>query len=117
MLDENLLFHDGAVLTATVNSNSIDLGKTGANGVVVQIASTTVSGSSPTLNTIVQESTNDSTWVNLTTFDQVTASERSSRTIQTQKQYVRLSHTIGGSSPSFTVTAGIASGHTLDEVS
>lgn len=116
MFDANLLFHSAAALTATGNSSSLDTKKTGANGVVVEVAVTAVSGTLPTADFKVQESENDSTWNDLVTFAQITAVGRFTRVVQSQKRYLRLARTIGGTTPSFTVTAGIVSGNLPDEV-
>ncbi len=110
MFDANLLFHNTAALTATGNSSALDVKKTPANGVNVSIVVTAVSGTSPTADFVVQESDDNSTWNDLVTFAQITTTGRWSRLVQSKKRYLRLKRTIGGTTPSFTVTAGIKSG-------
>jgi len=114
MFDANLLFHDAAALTATGNSSSLDVKKTDVNGVVVKVVVTAVSGTTPTLDLKVQESDDNSTWKDLVTFDQITSTGRWSRLVQSKRRYLRLARTVGGTTPSFTVTAGIASGMERD---
>lgn len=116
MFDSNLLFHNAAALTATGNSSGLQIEKTSEGGVWVEIAVTAVSGTSPTADFKVQESDNDSTYTDVVTFPQITAAGRYFRLVQTDKKYVRLNRTIGGTSPSFTVTAGIVSGPQRDAV-
>jgi hypothetical protein len=120
MFDSNLLFHNAAALTTTGNSASLDVKKTPAEGVVVEVAVTAVAGSTTglTMDFIVQESDNDSTWNNLVTFPQITAVGRQTRVVQSQKRYLRLARTAGAATGlSMTVTAGIVSGNLPDEVS
>ena len=115
MFDANLLFHNAAALTATGNSSGLDIKKTAAEGVVVEIDVTAVTGTSPTMDFIVQESNDDSTYNNLVTFAQITAVGRWQRRVQSKKRYLRLGRTAGGTTPSFTVTAGIVSGPLVDQ--
>lgn len=114
MLDSNLLFHDAAALTATGNSSGLDIKKTPAGGVWVGIFVTAVSGTAPTADFKVQESDDDSTYNDVVTFGQITAAGRWFRLVQSKKRYLRLARTIGGTIPSFTVTAGIVSGPQRD---
>ena len=110
MFDSNLMFTAAAV-TADGNSSVLDIGATPANGVVIEVAVTAVSGSSPTMDIVVQESADNSTYKALATFDQITATGRQTRRVQSSKRYLRLNYDIGGSSsPSFTMANGIASG-------
>lgn len=110
MFDTNLLFHNAAALTATGNSSGLDVQKTPAGGVWVEIVVSAVSGTSPTVDFKVQESNDDSTYNDVVTFAQITATGRHARLVQSKKRYLRLARAIGGTTPSFTVTAGIVSG-------
>lgn len=114
MYDNNLLFHDAAALNSNGNSSGLNIGKTPAKGVWVEIAVTAASGTSPTIDFVVQESDDDSTYNDLVTFEQITETGRWSRLVQSKKPYLRLNRTLGGTSPSFTVTAGIVSGPQRD---
>jgi hypothetical protein len=119
MFDSNLLFHNAAALTTTGNSSALDVKKTAAEGVPVEIAVTAVAGSTTglTMDFIVAESDDDSTYNNLVTFPQISAVGRYTRIVQSQKRYLRLSRTAGAATGlSMTVTAGIVSGNLPDQV-
>jgi hypothetical protein len=92
----------------------LDIKKTGHKGVWVEIVITAVSGTTPTADFKVQESDDNSTWKDLVTFDQITAVGRHARKVQSKRRYLRLARTIGGTTPSFTTTAGIVSGPQRD---
>src|SRR3989304_4927188 len=113
MFDTNLLFHNAAALTTTGTSASMDLGKTPADGVDMEIAVTAVAGSTTglTMDFVVRESDNDSTYNDLVTFPQMSAVGLFNRRIKTKKRYLALKRTAGAATGlSFTVTAGIVSG-------
>jgi len=117
MLDTNLLFHNAAALTASGNSAGLDIKKTGADGVEVEIAVTALAGSTTglTMDFIVQESDNDSTYNNVTTFPQLSTTGRTIRRAKSKKRYLRLNRVAGAATGlSFTVTAGIVSGGQRD---
>lgn len=114
MLDSNLLFHNAAALTTTSTSSALDIKKTSSEGVVIEIAVTALAGSTTgrTLDWVVKESDDDSTYNTNTTFPQVTATGRYTRRIQSKKRYLKLALTAGAATGlSATVTAGIASGN------
>lgn len=118
MFDANLLFHNAAALTTSGNSSSLDIRKTAADGVVVEIAVTALAGSTTgrTLDFIVQESDDDSAYNNNTTFAQISATGRYQRRVQTKKRYLRLNRVAGAATGlSATVTAGIVSGMLVDQ--
>ena len=112
--DASLLFHDAAALTATGNSAALDVKKTPVDGVTVEIAVTAASGTTPTLDVTIQESNDNSTWRNVTTFPQITGTGRFFRRVSSGFRYLRLARTVGGTTPSFTVTAGVVSGAQRD---
>lgn len=117
MLDTNLLFHNAAALTTSGNSSGLDIKKTGADGVEIEIAVTAIAGSTTglTMDFIVQESDNDSTYNNLVTFAQMSATGRAMRRVKSKKRYLRLNRVAGAATGlSFTVTAGIVSGAQRD---
>jgi hypothetical protein len=119
MFDSNLLFNDGTTTNAVTtngDSTALNVAKTAEKGVTVEIAAITVSGTSPTLDVIVQESDNDSSYNNLVTFAQITGTGRWQRKVQSKKAYLRLDYTVGGTSPSFKVQAGIVSGPITDQI-
>ena len=115
MFDSNLLFSNAAVTTATGNSTALDIKKTPADGVTVEIAVTAASGTTPTLNAVVKESDDNSTYNDVVTFAQITTTGRFTRVVQSKKRYLRITYTVGGTTPSFTITAGIVSGGLPDQ--
>lgn len=115
MLDANGIFTNGVAITANGNSSAVNQKKTGADGVPVQVVVTAVSGTSPTLAVKVQESDDNSTYNDVVVFPSITATGRYHRLVQSKKAYLRLNYVVGGTSPSFTVTAGIASGAQRDQ--
>lgn len=95
--------------TATVTGQSVDLNDADQNCFAVQEVGA-VSGTTPTLDTKVQESSDNSTWTDITgaTFTQVTASNKSQAiNFKRTKRYTRLVGTIAGTTPSFAVAGQI----------
>jgi hypothetical protein len=123
MLDANLLFHNAATITTTGTSGTagtIGIFKTPAEGVDVEIAITSIAGSTTgrTLDFKVQETDNadGSSATDLVTFPQMTGTGRRARRVQSQKPYLVLARTCGtGTGLSAVVTAGISSGMPSDE--
>ena len=70
---------------------------------VVYLFVTAVTGTSPTLDVVVQDSPDGTTWTNLASFTQVTATgEQAARPVTPFGNYIRVAWTIAGTSPSFT---------------
>jgi hypothetical protein len=117
MLDANLLFHNAATLTTSGDSSGLDVKKTAADGLWVEIVVTALAGSTTgrTLDFRVDESDNDSTYNADVTFPQITAVGRYYRRVQSKKRYLRLNRVAGAATGlSATVTAGIVSGAQRD---
>lgn len=114
MFDANLLFSDSVAISGNGNSSSVNIKKTPANGIDIEIAVTAKSGTSPTLDVKVQESNNDSSYNDLVSFAQFTDVGRQTRRVQSKKAYLRLAYTTGGTTPNFTVKAGVVSGVPFD---
>ena len=98
--------------TATGDSTSVDGGAASTGGWVANIHCTAASGTNPTLASKMQDSADDSTFVDLSgaAFAQLAAagSEQISGT-GTVRQYVRETHTIGGTdTPTFTYAVAFA---------
>src|SRR5262245_18919003 len=96
--------------TATVNASGGDLLAGDGRCFDVQQVGT-VSGTSPTLDGKVQESSDNATWSDIpgATFSQVTASNNyQAITFDRTKRYVRYVGTIGGTSPSFALAVLIS---------
>lgn len=118
MFDANLLFHNAQVITQAGDSAAIEIQKTAATGVPVEIAVTQTSGGTFSIQFSVAES--DSTtsgWQTLVTFPPITVPTRLTRVVQSRRRYLRLSRPApDGNNPSCTVTAGIVSGNLPDQV-
>lgn len=129
ILSEQQLFSDGQVATATAAStNIIDLGATGTvlkgstaltrdigkgRPIPIVVEVTAASGTSPTLDVAVQMDTVEN-FASPTAVGpaptQMTAAGRVTLYVlpeQITERYLRLNYTIGGTSPSFTIDAGI----------
>lgn len=120
MFDSTLLFLSAATVTTTSASPaSLDVGKTPADGAVVEIAVVGMAGSATgrTLDFTVEEcDTTDGTFVTVSTFPQITTSGRWTRVVQSKRRYLRLPVTAGaGTGLTATVTAGIVSGNLRDQ--
>lgn len=106
----NLLAH--AALTSTTNGTSVDNAASSANGGVAHLHVTAVSGTTPTLDVIIEHSSNNSTWTTLGTFTQVTTTTASQRLViaagTTVNRYLRAKATIAGTNPSYTVSVAFA---------
>ena len=109
MFDKNLLFSDAVVVNANGDSAVLDIYKTPAKGVRVGLIVTAVSGALPTLDAIVKESDDGATWYNVVSFKQISGIGAQYRLVQSKMKKLKISYTVGGTGPSFTVTAGPAS--------
>lgn len=103
----NRLFNDGSsAVTADGQSSGLTLGPGEYDiDVVVQAKG----GTSPTMDIKVQEY-NGSSWVDLAVFPQMTAVGQWHRKVKTEYEQLRLDYNVGGTSPSFTLVAGITRG-------
>lgn len=110
-LKNNLIFgvdRYPAAATASANGSGVDMQDHIGATLTALLFVGTVSGTSPTLDSKVQESSDNSTFTDVSgaTFTQVTASNSSQQVLfKPTKRYVRVAHTIAGTSPSFTVGA------------
>jgi hypothetical protein len=96
--------------TSTVNASGGDMQAGDGRCFALQLVGT-VSGTSPTLDGKIQESSDNSTWTDITgaTFTQVTASTNNQAiTFDRTKRYLRYVGTIGGTSPSFALAVVIS---------
>ncbi len=104
-----LVLHALGAETATGNGSSVDNAAASANGGVGQLQITAKSGTTPTLDVVIQHSTNNSTWVDLITFTQANAiGAQQIEVTGTVNRYVRAIYTLGGSGPSFTFAVAFA---------
>jgi hypothetical protein len=92
--------------SATFNSDALDVLSYGAIGIDMDVQN--VSGSSPTLDVVIQHRSDDSLgWTTLYTFAQVTAVAHAFRCIPNTTEFgflkeIRAVCTIGGTTPNFT---------------
>jgi|DEB0MinimDraft_3_1074331.scaffolds.fasta_scaffold00311_11 hypothetical protein len=93
-----------AAATATGTGTQVDNTDSTANGAACYLHVTAASGTTPTLDVVVEHSADASTWVTLATFAQVAAGGNAERVAVTGtvNRYLRASWTISGTSPSFT---------------
>lgn len=95
-----------SVITATADGTSVDqTTATTAYGAAAILSVSAVSGTTPTLDVIVQHSTNNSVWVDLITFSQenaVNGQYLETTATTTVNRYVRAKWTVAGGTPSFT---------------
>lgn len=96
-----------AVRTDSANETALDL-KTGTpeRGLVAKLVITAIGGTAPTIDPKIEHSDDNTTFTTLATFtpSQLTAVGEAFCTFETNKRYVRLAHTIGGTSESMTVS-------------
>lgn len=98
-------------VTATANSTALDLGPgTPIRGLWANIRATTVSGTSPTVAYKLQGSSDNTTFVDITASETITAAATFDLPFTTSLRYVRLVTTIGGTTPSVVDSAFIGSG-------
>lgn len=111
--DSNLLFYNGTTLTTATNSTVLDVSKTPAGGIRIELACTATTSSTGTLDVVVKagDNTTVASMATIATFAQVTSAGGVKYLVaQTKKRYLALVPTTGGTTPGFTVTAGIVSG-------
>ena len=89
--------------TATFNTPSVKLPHAKEANVYIDV--TAVTGTSPTLDSIIQFSPDDTTWYTNTTLTQVTTAGRTLTKIAGNVgKYLRVNNTIGGTTPDFTMS-------------
>lgn len=128
---QNLLSDDQVITANAASTNTLDLGATGTpyggaaaltrdvgKGTPVEFLvqlTANASGTSPTLQVDLQTSPDNSTWTTVEshTFTGGSAGDRwPFRFLPegVEQRYVRMNYTVGGTSPSYTVAAGITCG-------
>ncbi len=108
MQDSNLLFNNGeAAVTEDGQSDSL---RVGPGTYTVEVVVSEVTGTTPTLDLTVQESADDSTFVDNVKFPQITGVGTHFRQVTTEHDYLRIDRDAGGTTPSFTYTCGIVPG-------
>lgn len=98
-----------AARTATGNSGEL-AGYDRASTLRVQLDVSAASGTSPTLNVLVEDTLDGSTWNTIGTFAQRTAAGREVINVTSPfAKRIRVSWTVGGTTPSFTFSVICAS--------
>ncbi len=107
MFDDLLMFWDGDAVTADGDSDTLALAKTPVDGIDIGMAVTAVSGTTPTLDVVAK----DANGKIIGTFTRVTAAgSYQTIRVQTNTASIKLTADVGGTTPSFTITAGVVSG-------
>lgn len=122
MFDKDQLFEDALAVTADAfSTNAIAVNKTPAEGLLVEVAITAKDNTTGTLAVKAYERAADSGWA---TTDPVAGQYAGSITttgryffrVVSKLKYLKLYFDVGGTSPGFTITAGIVSGGQRDMV-
>jgi len=96
----SLSLHDSATRTSTGNGSSYELGDRGVLRLLLDV--TAASGTSPTLDIAVQTSYDGSTWRAVASFTQATTTGTERKSFSGCDRFVRITYTLGGTTPSFT---------------
>jgi hypothetical protein len=99
--DANLTFNEVAV-TASKNGSNINIGPTGI--VEAEVSVSNVSGTSPTMDLMFEDSNDGTIFEELVGVPQFTEAGKKSILLKSDKKYLRYALTIAGTSPSFDVT-------------
>lgn len=90
-----------AATTETENTEAIDV--SAFEALILTLVTSSTTGTSPTLNIIVQDSDDGTTWYTHTTIAEITADGTVITRIDKFRKFVRYNMTIGGTTPSFTI--------------
>lgn len=93
---------DAAAVAATTTYASLDLGAC-FGAMTMTVTASSVSGTSPTADVIVEHSHDGSTWATLGSMTQLTAAGTETKTFGPCRRYIRGKATLGGTSPVFTL--------------
>ena len=114
--DSGLMFSNRQSIVATTNSiDVVDLGQpyeTCPADLAISVTVQAEGGTSPTLTVELEHSSNNSTFTKVVGFAKPAGKKGFSLQLGGLRlsRYVRLNYVLGGSSPTFTVTAGIVTG-------
>jgi hypothetical protein len=92
--------HESAARTATGSGSALELGDRGTLRLILTVSA--ASGTTPTLDVTVETSFDGSTWRSAGTFAQRTSAASERKSFPGCDRFVRISYTIGGTTPSFT---------------
>jgi hypothetical protein len=95
-----------SIITATANGTTVDNAAATSKGWTAQLNVIHAGGTTPTLDVVIEHSTDDSNWTTLATFAQVTTatgaqSLTSAAVTTTVNRYVRAKRTISGTNPKY----------------
>ena len=93
---------DAAAVAATTTYASLDMGAC-FGAMTMTVTASSVSGTSPTADVIVEHSHDGSTWATLGSMTQLTAAGTETKTFGPCRRYIRGKATLGGTSPVFTL--------------
>lgn len=100
----NHSFIPKSTITASDTTPSFPVSET---QIAMTLDVTAASGTSPTLDVVIEDSADEVTWNTLATFAQKTAVGKESIRISTPfHKFVRVKYTVGGVTPSFDVSLG-----------
>jgi len=122
MFDKDQLFSDAVAVTADAFSTiALAINKTPADGLLVEVAITAVDNTTGTLLVKAYSQAADSGWATTSNLigeykALITATGRYYFRIFGKLKYAKLYYDVGGTSPGFTITAGIVSGGQRDMV-
>jgi len=109
--DSSLLFFDSQVISTEAETAYLDISKTPANGIGIEVACLATTSSTGTLDVVVKDGDTTAAVVTVATFPQITsAGGVKYLVVQSKRKYLALVATPGGTTPGFTVKAGIVSG-------
>ena len=108
---EVMLHNPGTDLTATVTGAGKEIQGTPIDGPTVRVSVPQATGTAPTLDITIQESTDNVTYVTLVTFKQIVAAGVHLRRYSSRLKWVRAVLTVAGTTPNFgKVQVGFATG-------
>lgn len=122
MFDSAQLFESALAVTADAwSTNAIAVNKTPADGLLVEVAITAKDNTTGTLSVKAYEQAADSGWATSSPVagqvaSSITTTGRYFFRIMSKLKYVKLYFDVGGTSPGFTITAGIVTGGQRDMV-
>jgi len=105
------LFDPGTAKTATATGTVVDNSASSSTGAVANLCVVTASGTSPTLDVVIQHSADNVSYSTLITYTQATGTTSERKTVAsgtTINRYLKVVATIGGTSPSFNFAVGLA---------
>lgn len=102
-LSRGLVLQPEATFTTTGNGTAVDNAVLTSAGATAVLSVSAASGTTPTLDVVIEHSVDNSVWVPLITFAQRNSVKAEYKTVSgTVNRYLRAKRTIAGTTPSFT---------------